>query len=268
MRFNWLRWTLLLPLVLAFIAQLLGISVSGRDDEAYIRELSESSFFTLAPDQMSWLLLRVCAALFNDPVLGLRFAGLLVALLTTYAVARERAGPDALSYFVVSILPLFFVIYFNQIRFGVAILIYLFLLTTRRFARVAPLGAVLGHASGILFAFPPIVLLIPLALGFFAVLDPSSPFLFRLLVYANVEQLLMPWYFGWELVALALVYLSLRNPIAAVQLAAVTVASRLIGDTMSVDIARRILELSLFAYSPICLYLKTGEPVSTRLIVF
>jgi hypothetical protein len=268
MRFNWLRWAFLLPLVLAFVAHAMGSPVRGRDDDNYIELIQLQDSFTLAPDLASWFLLDTTVALFSDPVLALRFFGLVVALLTTYVVTRPSVGPDALGYFAASILPLYLVLYFNQVRFAVAILIYLFFLTTVRMWRMAAPAAVLGHASALLFVFPPILLAFPLAFQFAASFDPTSVLALRLLAYANAQLPVTQWYFGWELAALALVYLSLNKPLTVLQLAVVIVACRLIGETLSIDVARRALELSLFAYSPICLYLRTGEPVSPRLVAF
>lgn len=268
MAYRLLYGLLILPVAFAFTAQVFGFTVTARDDYSYITELSGPRPFTIAPDELSWQVLHWFADFFEDPSIALRFTGFLVFLATLFVLRRAAAGPDALGYFAVSILPLYLNLYFNQVRTAIAILVFLFLLTTRRLAFFAPAGAVLGHASALLLFFPPMLLLIPLALETLAVIYPNSVFLLRLIAYRDIEVLPMSWYFGWELVGLALVYLSLKWRGTALQLIAVFVACRLIGDTMSLDITRRALELTLFAYSPICLYLRTGEPVSPNLTVY
>ena len=268
MAYRWLYGVLILPVAFAFAAQLLGFTITARDDYSYIAELANPRAFTIAPDELSWQALHWFAGFFDDPTAALRFAGFFVFLATLFVMRRAAAGPDALGYFAVSILPLYLNLYFNQVRTAIAILVFLLLLTTRRLAFFAPAGAILGHASALLLFFPPMLLLIPLALETLAVIYPDSVFLLRLIAYSDIEVIPMSWYFGWELVGLALVYLSLKSRGTALQLVAVFIACRLIGDTMSIDITRRALELTLFAYSPICLYLRTGEPVSSRLTLY
>ena len=82
-------------------------------------------------------------------------------------------------------------------------LFFVILVTDRRLKFLAiPVGA-LAHTSLLLLVFPPLALLIPLGLAAVSNLDPDSIAAIKLLAYLGAESTQMPWYFGWELVAIA-----------------------------------------------------------------
>lgn len=247
---------LLSPLLLAVLATLFGMQVSGRDDINYLSELQTRPYLVPAPDQLSWIGLKVMTENIPDPVVALRLAGFLVCLGTCLAILSKRVGDWALACFALSIAPLYWTLYFNQIRLGIGIALYLLLLTRVR-PLLAPVGAALAHSSVLIFIFPPAIIAAPFMLGVMELLDPGSFAAVRFAAYRDAEYLLMPWYFGWELVALALAFAVQKQGGRAVGLIVYAVAVRLLADRISVDIARRLLELGLFIYSPVIAYLRT-----------
>ena len=248
---------LLGPLLLALIATLLGAEVSGRDDINYISELQTRPYLVAAPDQLSWIILKLLINISPDPVLALRAAGFLICLGTCSLLLSRQAGNSTISYFLLSVFPLYWILYFNQLRLGLAVGLYLMMLVQGR-RLLAPFVGALAHSSTLVFIFPPAIILAPFTLSVIGLLDPASFAAVRFAAYRDAEYLLMPWYFGWELVGLALVLAFEQKTARALGVIVYVVAVRLLADRVSVEIARRLLELGLFAYSPVASYLRTG----------
>lgn len=246
---------------------MLGVNVSGRDDLNYIAEIESRNLFQFSPDQFSWILLKAISGIGADPVLGLRISGLTVILFSVWVVMRRSTGPYALTLFIISVLPLYLALYFNQVRFALAIAIYVFLLSTR-FARAAPAGAALSHVSLALLFFPPAIILAPFVLAAIELLDPLSIASVKFQAYSSPEGLIKPWYFGWELIGLSGILIYYNRLWPSLGLILIVISSRMLADLLSVDVARRLVELSLFAYSPISLYIKEKKLPGKLLIVF
>jgi hypothetical protein len=246
----------LAPLLAAVVLSLLGVTVGARDDWNYLAELGGRELFTLAPDPVSWTYLIVLTKLIGITPLGLRLSGLIVAALTLAVLRRNGVDKRAIGWFAVSVFPLYFAIYFNQLRLAVALFLFFLVATSRLNRAFAVPVAALGHVSFLFLLFPPIVAISPFVVGAFELLDPASLFAFKLASYSEGGPEAMPWYLGWEMVGLALVFLVLKKGIRLpLEMLAVVVGVRFLADNVSLDIGRRILELGLIAYSPVMLFL-------------
>lgn len=257
----------MVPLIWAAASTWAGFPVTGRDDINYLGELYTRPYLLFAPDQLSWVLLKFMVSTIPDPVFALRLVGLIIMTLTCWMLLRKRAGEWALAYFAVSILPIYLTLYFNQVRLALALAIYLLILTYKR-PVAAAVGSTLAHTSTVLLLFPPAVIAAPFLLGLADLIDPTSFAAIRYAAYRDLQYLLMPWYFGWELMLLALMFLYEKKLSKAIGLVGLAVAVRLIAEGFSVDAARRLLELGLFAYSPVVTYLKIDEHPSQLVLAY
>lgn len=256
---------LLGPLLLALLATILGTPVNGRDDLNYINELQTRPFLAASPDQLSWIVLKLVIGVAIDPVMALRLSGFLICLGTCSLLLSKRAGDRTILYFLISISSLYWTLYFNQLRLGLAVGLF-FLMLIRGRQLLAPFIGGLAHSSMLLLIFPPAIILAPFTLSVVELFDPSSFAAVRFAAYRDAEYLLMPWYFGWELVGLALVLAFEQKPARAFGVVVYAIAVRMLADRVSVEIARRLLELGLFAYSPVISYLRTRvEPMQSIL---
>lgn len=258
---------LLGPVVFAVLLTAIGLPVEARDDVNYLSELASRPYFVVAPDQFSWIFLKLVVDAIPDPVLALRLVGLLIVVATILALTPKRAGSQAWFYLLVSVAPLYWTIYFNQVRLGLALAIFLMLLAWG-WRRIAPLGGGLAHASILVVIFPPAIIIAPFTLNLVELIDPTSYAVMRFEAYRDAAYLSMPWYFGWELIALSAIFASEKKLSRAVGLVIYAVAVRMLADLLSVDVARRLLELGLLAYSPIVSYLAHREQPGKPILAF
>jgi hypothetical protein len=117
-----------------------------------------------------------------------------------------------------------------------------------------------------LFLFPPAIIIAPFALSLVEMLDAESYAAIRLTAYRDLEYLFMPWYFGWELIVLALAFAYEKKGKQALGLVIYAIAVRLLADRLSVEIARRLLEIGVFIYSPLVSYLRTNVAPTHQMI--
>lgn len=267
---SWLLALLfVMPLFLAVELTMFGLSVFGRDDANYLAELVSRSTLSLSLDFVSWSLLSVITGSTFSNELGLRIAGLVIAGATILLV-RSRFKLEGVAIFMGSVLPLYFVLYFNQLRVAIALMIFIWLATSKRLWRVAAPVASLGHSSFVMLFYPPLILAIPAVLYVAQIMYPNSIAAAKAVAYATTEQPDMPWYFGWELLGVAIVFL-LRETnrwklFAEVMIVAIAV--RIVGMQLSVDVGRRLLELGILAYSPIFLILRGFESRGNVLLAY
>jgi hypothetical protein len=241
---------LLLPLTIAIAAGVMGIEVSSRDDSNYLTELADRSAYTPTLDVLSWMVLSIGTSAAGVSSLGLRIVGLAVGALTVLVLLRRPTGSAMVSLFVVSVLPLYVNIYFNQLRLAVALLIFAWLISSERARALAIPTSALAHSSFLLFLFPPLALLIPFGLEIGSHLDAESTAALKIVAYLQGNMDPMPWYLGWELVGIACILAAGRRWRCVLEITAVIVAVRLISSDFSLDIGRRVLEIAMLAYSP------------------
>lgn len=253
------------PLLAAVVAGIVGIEVSSRDDANYLAALDDRDFFVITPDAISWLLLLAITSVTGHSAQGLRWVGLILGALTIITISRRRDGAILATLFVVSVLPLYLNIYFNQLRLAVAVFIFSVVVTGDRFRGMAVPAAALAHASFLLIAFPPLAVLIPLGLQVASHLDPDSFAAIKSLAYLQGDSADMPWYFGWELLGIGGVLAVRRRWRWGCELLVVIWAVREVGADLSLDIGRRVLELAMLAYSPFFLRVQRGFGSSSLL---
>lgn len=244
------------PLLLAVLLSLVGLTVVARDDANYLAELSSRGMSSLSIDPASWLFLIGLSKLIGVSSFSLRLAGLITALLTLVVLRRSGVDRRAIAWFVVSLFPLYFTIYFNQLRLAVAVFLF-FAVVTSRFSRAFAIPvASLGHISFLFILFPPIVAISPFVVGVLELLDPGSLFVLKLLAYTEGGLEAKPWYFGWEIIGGALLFLTVKREWRIpMEMLAVVIGVRFLADNISLDVGRRILELGMIAYSPVMLFL-------------
>jgi hypothetical protein len=247
------------------VATAAGFQVSGRDDLNYISELQFRPYLVAAPDQLSWAALKALIDIIPDSVLALRTAGFLICLLPCLVLSSKRVDQSAIIYFAISISPLYWDLYFNQVRLALGVGLFLIILAYGR-QLLAPLIGALGHTSVLLFLFPPAIIIAPFALSLVEMLDAESYAAIRLTAYRDLEYLFMPWYFGWELIVLALAFAYEKKGKQALGLVIYAIAVRLLADRLSVEIARRLLEIGVFIYSPLVSYLRTNVAPTHQMI--
>lgn len=258
---------LLAPMVFSVFLTAVGVPIRARDDLNYLTELASRPYFVVAPDQLSWIFLKLIIDAIADPVLALRLVGLVIVLATIIVLSPKRAGPQAWLYLLISVAPLYWTIYFNQVRLGLALAIYLFLLALG-WRRLAPLGGVFAHTSVLVLLFPPAAIAAPFMLDLLELIDPTSYAAMRFAAYRDAEYLSMPWYFGWELIALAAITAFEKKTPRAIGIVIYVIAVRLLADLLSVEVARRLLELGLLAYSPIVTYVSDRVRPSKAMLFF
>lgn len=258
---------LISPVLISVLLTSIGLTVTSRDDLNYFLELESRPYIIYSPDFISWAALKFFYDLIDNHFLSMRLVGLFIVSVTLFIIAPRRAGQEAWFYFLISIAPFYWNIYFNQARLGLGLAI-LFLVLTWGWRRFAPIFGALGHTSVVVFLFPPAIIALPFMLNLFELLDPKSFAALRFAAYRDAEYLLMPWYFGWELIVLAGIYASDKNNVKAVGVIVYAVAVRMLADLLSVDVARRLLEVGLIAYSPIVEYLLSGKQASKSILLF
>jgi hypothetical protein len=258
----------LLPLLLAVAAGLLGVEVSSRDDWNYLTELADRPAFVATLDAVSWTVLSLSTAVTGLSSMGLRLVGLVIASTTVFVLIRRGRGSEMVSLFVVSILPLYAAIYFSQLRLAIALLIFTWMVTSKRLHNLAVPASALAHSSFLMVLFPPLALLIPFGLDISSQLESDSMVAFKLLAYLQNDLSRMPWYFGWEMVTIAVIVGWKKKWRLVLEIAAVVLAARIISMDMSLDVGRRILEIGMLAYSPFFLWVQRNERPSAGLIYY
>lgn len=256
----------LLPLLLAVAAGLLGFEVSSRDDSNYLTELADRPAFAATLDPLSWTVLSLSTAVTGINSIGLRLVGLLIAAMTVFVLIRRNRGFEMVSLFVASILPFYVAIYFSQLRLAIALLIFAWMVTNKSLHKLAVPASALAHASFLIMLFPPLALLIPFGLDISLELAPESIVAFKLLSYMEVEYAEIPWYLGWEMIVISIIFGWQRKFRWVLEIVAVVLASRLISTELSLDVGRRILEIGMLAYSPFFLSVLRKERPPAGLI--
>lgn len=245
----------LTPLLLAAISTALGWPVSGRDDDNYLGELESRPLIAAALDPVSWTFLSVVSWVSGTSQEVLRWIGFVIAYITVRVVQRRAQDPNVTVLLVVSFLPLYSNLYFNQLRLAIGLLLFLYVLTSRRFSKFAVPVAALGHSSFALLLFPPLVALLPLLTSYIELVNPDAAVAVKIFAYAENAETEMPWYFGWELLASMLLLMQRRHLRLVLELVAFVWAARTLASQFNIDIGRRILEIAVLAYSPIGLLL-------------
>jgi hypothetical protein len=258
----------LLPLLLSVAAGLLSIEVSSRDDWNYLTELADRPSFAATLDAVSWAVLSLSTAITGLSSMGLRWVGLVIASTTVIVLLRRGRDAEMISLFVVSILPLYVVIYFSQLRLAIALLIFTLVVTSKRLHNLAVPASALAHFSLLMLLFPPLALLIPFGLDISSQLESDSVLAFKLLAYLQNDLIKMPWYFGWEMVTIAVIVGWKKKWRLVLEIAAVVLAARIISMDMSLNVGRRILEIGMLAYSPFFLWVQRNERSSAGLIYY
>lgn len=233
-----------------------GLPVTGADDLNYAAVMGTVNVRDLLVEQASWLLLNLPASVISDSTLALRITGLIVAILGGWAMTRPVMGRHGLLLYAISILPLYLVLYFAQIRLLLSFIIFVAIFAYPRIRPLAGPASLLGHLTGLLLAFPPILILVAPLMELASYLDPTNVVALKISAYLGAEYFARPWYFGWELAVLATLYLVYRRPIGAALIVTTLVGIYLTSDVLGVIVSRRLIELSLLAYSPLVLYLR------------
>jgi hypothetical protein len=189
---------------------------------------------------------------------GLRWAGFVVAACTVLVLLRQVKDRKVIQWFVISMLPVYLNVYFSQIRLAIALFLFVLVVTSRLNKLLAPPLAALGHTSFAVLIFPPAVIILPLVLQAGTIFDPDSTAALKLLAYLDNPELQMPWYFGWELIGIAILLLPGKHVRLFVELILIVWASRLLASDLNVDVGRRLLEMGIIAYSPAMLFLWRG----------
>lgn len=258
----------LLPLIMAVFADLLGINISSRDDSNYLAELAERPPLAITLDPLSWMVLSLGTMVTGLTSMGLRMIGLAIAAMTVFILVRRDKRLNMVTLFVVSILPLYVVIYFSQLRLAIAVAIFTWIVSSKHMQRLAIPASALAHSSFLMLLYPPLVLVIPFSLDFAAQIEPDSIAAIKLLSYLEGELVQMPWYFGWEMGTIAVIVGWQKKWRFLFEIIVVVIAARLISNYLSLDVGRRILELGMLAYSPFFLFVLRNFKPSNGLICY
>jgi hypothetical protein len=229
---------------------LLGVDVSSRDDGNYLAELSDRPTLAATLDPISWAVLSVGTSVTGLTSMGLRLIGLAIVIMTVVVLIRRNKGAGLVTLFVISILPLYLTIYFSQLRLAIALLIYIWIVTSDRMRNLSIPAGALAHSSFLIVLFPPLVLLIPFGFSLGLQFESDSLVALKVLSYLEVDLAAMPWYFGWEMVGIAFILGREKSWRCVLEIVAVVLAARIICVELSLDVGRRILEVGMLAYSP------------------
>lgn len=255
------------PVLFSFLLTALGFPVHARDDNNYIKELSFRSYDIISYDYISWSIIIFIHSFLNDQVLAMRLIGLLLTIATIASIKKGENRSLKIFYFIISILPIYWSVYFNQVRLGIAFCIYLFIVT-RGYPRIAIIGASFAHLSVFALLFPAAIVVIPFVLEVVYTLDPTSFAAVRFAAYRSAEFFQMPWYLGWELVVISCIFLVQKGYKNALSIILYIMASRMLVDLISLDVGRRLIELGLFIYSPLNTYLLTRREPARPMLLF
>lgn len=254
-----------LPLLFSIFSGFLGVEFSSRDDLNYLSELADISILEPRLDYLSWITLSLVTSAFGLNSGSLRLIGFLIATATV-ATLIYRTNRYRTLIFIASVLPLYINIYFSQLRLGIAIFIFVLVITISNFRKLAVILGALGHISFLFILFLPITSLFIFLKELISQLDYVSALSVKLDFYLGNELIEIPWYFGWELLLVALVFGWQNKWMRFLEIFVVMVIVRIIGADLSLDIARRVLELGILAYSPFFLLELRNERVSRKLV--
>ena len=256
----------LLPLLMAVFSDPLGVSISSRDDLNYLAELADRPTFAMTLDPLSWMVLSLGSMITGLTSMGLRVIGLVVAAMTIFVLIRRDKHLHMVTLFVVSLFPLYIVIYFSQLRLAIAVAIFTLIVTSKHMHKLAIPVSALAHSSFLMLLYPPLVLMIPFGLDLVDQLEPDSVAAVKLYSYLSSELTQMPWYFGWELGLIAGFLGWQKKWYLLLEILFFAIAARLLSDNISLDVGRRVLELGILAYSPFFLLVLRKIKPSTSLI--
>lgn len=263
---NILIFIFIFPTLFSFLLTILGFPVFGRDDFNYINEVYSRNYTDITFDYASWALISFIHSTLVDPTISMRAIGLFLTLVTIFSIKKDKHLNETILYFIISIFPLYWSVYFNQVRLGMALWIFIFI-ATRGYPRTAVIGASFAHLSILPLLFPAAIVIVPLALEIVYTLDPASFAVVRFNAYRSAEFSQAPWYLGWELAVISCIFLTQKKYKMAISALIYTFSSRMLADLVLIDVGRRLIEIGFFIYSPLVNFLITRESPARLMIL-
>ena len=244
-------------------------SIKLPDDLNYIKEMDEMTHARLRPEFISWNLIDFFGSIFGNSSSTLRLISLIVAIFSLIACNFGKNGGKTLTtLFVISISPLYYNLYFNQIRLAIAILIFLFTINIWQ-KRSILLAAVGGHFSFLFIGFPILIIFFALLLGDISAFNLYTNYstILKVTSYAEIISNSPPIYFGWELAIIIFIYfISTKNIPWKMIIFLIMVV--FISYNLNLAIGRRLLEIGIIAFSPLMLFLLKKRMPPPGLIAF
>jgi len=225
-------------------------------------------YIRLRPEFISWGLIDFFGSIFGNSSSTLRLISLVVAILSLTACNFGKSGGKTLTtLFVISTLPLYFNIYFNQIRLSIAILIFLFTINLWH-KRSILLAAIGGHFSFVFVGFPILIILFILLLGDITALQLFNySTALKVFSYAEIVSNTPPIYFGWEIGTIIFIYFIATKKIPW-KMVIYLIMVVLISYSLNLAIGRRLLEIGILAFSPLMLFFSKKRMPPPGLITF
>lgn len=235
----------------------------SKDFLNYFNELSSGG--TIDRDFFSWAILRVFFAYFSFSQSSFILFGLLIGVLTASVIAL-RFGRFGFACWVTSILFVFYPLYLNQVRLALALLAVVIVVGRSRFS-VAALFSTGFHATAPIIFYPLSYLLV-FGLAYIFLSDQLPQVVWH---YMRVSSEIS-WYFGVEIFIfgawIAFRKVTYKTVVFACRLILFFLIVRVLALEISLDLARRVMELIVLSFSPFIYFIRGIRVTRLHLLIF
>ena len=250
----------LIPYFLILIIGLLGYSVDTRDLDEYIKQIENFEYAFPSIDFLSWSFLNFALGELQLNQNIIRIFTFLLYLSTCFIIHLFSSDRKGVYLFIISTGFLLPVLLLSQIRLLIAICFFASIVAIFKSRFFATLIASLSHFSFFLLFFFPAIFALSFIIELVLLLPFDIPGFIRIESYFELAKRLesgdSPIYFGWELIILSSIYLYSKFYRVSLYIFLSLIGILYLHHTsgLSIDAARRLIELCIFAYSPFVVF--------------